>query len=35
MFSIHDLPDVGTCRITHAVVTHGAEPIYEERKATA
>ena len=35
MFSIHDRPNVGACRITVDTVSEGAEPVYEERKATA
>ena len=35
MFDIHDRPDVGVCRLTRASVLDGADPIYEERKASA
>ena len=35
MFNIHNHADIGVCRITRDAVLHGAEPIYEERKASA
>ncbi len=35
MFSIHERPNVGVCRITVDTVSGGAEPVYEDRKATA
>ena len=35
MFSIHDRPNVGVCRITADTVAGKTGPIYEDRKATA
>ena len=35
MFDLHSTPNVSTCHITEATVRHGAEPIFEERKASA
>ncbi len=35
MFNIHSFSDIGSCRITEATVTDDAEPIYEERRASA
>ena len=35
MFKIHSYSDIGTCRITEATVTDGADAIYEERRASA
>lgn len=35
MFNMHDRTDIGVCRITAATISDGADPIYEERKASA
>jgi hypothetical protein len=32
---MHERSDIGVCRITRETVSHGKEPIYEERKASA
>ena len=35
MFNVHERPKIDVCRITAATVTEKAEPIYEERRASA
>jgi ATP-dependent Clp protease ATP-binding subunit ClpX len=35
MFNLHTFAGIGTCRITRGTVTHGEQPIIEERKASA
>ena len=35
MFDVHDMPDIGTCRITRDTVIQKRPPVFELRKASA
>ena len=35
MYDLHTQPHAATCRVTRDTVLHGAEPVYEKRKASA
>lgn len=35
MYNVHTMPSVGLCKITSETIDQGAEPIYEDRKASA
>ncbi len=35
MYDLHAQPNAATCRVTRDTVLHGAEPVYEKRKASA
>ncbi len=35
MYDLHAQPNAATCRVTRDTVLHGADPVYEKRKASA
>ena len=35
MYDLHARPNAATCRVTRDTVLHGANPVYEKRKASA
>lgn len=35
MYNVHSMPNIGTCRVTSETIKEGAEPVYEDRKASA